>query len=432
MTQEEYAVKIVDKQALLEVEEAKLKEEISLLQAVDHKNIISLVNVYNEPAYYYLVMEKMQGGDLLDRLTGVSFFSERQAQVYAKQVLQAIEHLHSQKIAHRDVKLENIMLDSDDDEAVLKLVDFGFAKRETSHNCFKTMLGTQAYCSIEILQGKVYSKAVDVWSSGVVLFMLLAGYQPFRGEDDDAVARQILSGKVIYDDKFWAKISDSAKDLINGMIHVNVAERLTASKALAHPWFSMKIQPRRASEADADTPVFFMIGSQRSGSNWLRTMLDEREDLASPHPPHIMRDFMPIIDKFGDLSVETNFQILVDHVTTFVERNQVPWTDKHGNRIKFIRPMILRMAIESCNRVSDSRVSRGDDSPLCPGMYLLSIFDAIMSTCAKVNGKRMWMCKSMGMSKFHDLLLEFYGAKRLRYIYLVRDPRDVAMSFMKT
>ena len=167
---------------------------------------------------------------------------------------------------------------------------------------------------------------------------------------------------------------------------------------------------------------------QRSGSNWLRTMLDEREDLVAPHPPHIMRDFMPIIGKFGDLSEDANFRILVDHVCTFVERNQVPWKNKHDENVVFCRHTIHKQAKESCDRIL-----LGQDFPAIEKeLYLLSIFDAIMDFFTKTNGKSLWVCKSMGMSAYHKYLMQFYGEERLRYIYLVRDPRDVAMSFMKT
>jgi hypothetical protein len=161
-------------------------------------------------------------------------------------------------------------------------------------------------------------------------------------------------------------------------------------------------------------------------------MLDEREDLVGPHPPHILLEFMPIIDKFGDLSVDDNFKVLVDHVCTFVERNQVPWTDKHGKNITFPRNGINAAAAKSCERLLMKRVAGSEAHVLESAFYLLSIFDAIMSFFTQANGKRTWMCKSMGISQFHGILLEFYGEKRLRYIYLVRDPRDVAMSFMKT
>ena len=170
-----------------------------------------------------------------------------------------------------------------------------------------------------------------------------------------------------------------------------------------------------------------MIGSQRSGSNWLRTLLDQREDMVGPHPPHVMRDFMPIIDKFGDLSQDKNFAVLVDHVTTFVERNQVTWTDKFRQPIMFCRQTVYEQAKASCERlVLQEKCSLNNE------LYLLAVFDALMDFFATANGKELWMCKSMGMSAYHASLVLFYGEKRLRYIYLIRDPRDVAMSFMKT
>jgi len=179
---------------------------------------------------------------------------------------------------------------------------------------------------------------------------------------------------------------------------------------------------------DPVAPIFFMVGSQRSGSNWLRTMLSEREDLAGPHPPHILRDFFPILDKFGDLEDEENLEILVDHVCTFVESNQVQWLDKHGRPMKFDRQKILDIAVSTVHIL---RVVY-KDKDINQKYYLIAIFDEIMNINAIALDKQTWICKSMGNSKYHDMFLLFYGEERLRYIYLVRDPRDVSLSFMKT
>jgi calcium/calmodulin-dependent protein kinase I len=182
---------------------------------------------------------------------------------------------------------------------------------------------------------------------------------------------------------------------------------------------------------DPSAAVFFMIGSQRSGSNWLRTMLGEREDLLGFHPPHIVREFAPGLAKFGDLSSTEanpqNLDILADHVLTFVERNQVQWTNKHMLPIKFNRKLCSSYARDQMLKLKLAHPAISLDDKL----YLIAIFDYVYNTAATENDKRTWMCKSMGMSKYHDLLYLYYG-KRLRYVYLVRDPRDVAMSFMKT
>ena len=144
------------------------------------------------------------------------------------------------------------------------------------------------------------------------------------------------------------------KIVIASLLVSDPETRLSSEEAQCNPWFSDEYKCAERI-VDETTPVFFMVGSQRSGSNWLRTMLNEREDLGGPHPPHIMREFMPIIDKFGDLSDDESFRILLDHVCTFVERNQVPWTDKHGCNINFLRPIVYKCALDSCNRVKDAR-----------------------------------------------------------------------------
>jgi serine/threonine protein kinase len=424
-----YAIKIVSKAKFLKGEEAKLKEEISIMQELKHPNIIRLYDVFTEPEYF-LVTEKMAGGDLLSRINGMSFLGELQGRRVCKSILEAVRYMHSKKIAHRDLKPENLLLDSDSDDAVVKLADFGFAKREKLPNSFTTMCGTANYVAPEILRAVPYGIAADLWSVGIIAYIVLVGYQPFRGEDEDILQHQIRDGVFEFDEDVWSNITNEAKSFISSVLKVDPAERLSADEAVAHDWFTM--QDIVNTDSQNETPVFFMIGSQRSGSNWLRTMLDEREDLVGPHPPHMLRDFMPIIDKFGDLGVDDNFKILVDHVCTFVERNQVPWTDKHDKNIKFPRSVVNAAAAESCERLRMNQVGDSERHVLESAFYLLSIFDAIMSFFTQANGKRIWMCKSMGISQFHDILLEFYGKKRLRYVYLVRDPRDVAMSFMKT
>ena len=460
-TADRYAVKVVTKAFLTdEDEEMKLENEIDILRDISHPNIVGLREVFNETDFLYIVMEKMDGGDLLTRLNGISYFPEKEAKHICRLVFGAVQYLSHRRIAHRDLKLENLLLlddetslrrrtrnsDSNDDNSqsiVVKLADFGFAKKETEPNSFTTMCGTPAYVAPEILAGTPYGLQVDMWSLGVITYILLAGYQPFRGddnndEDDIKLRYAIHEGKVKFDEEFWSNVSDHAKDLVSALLTKKPEERITADDALNHPWFSTTKLMRRSSSCtfgsivETGPPVFFMIGSQRSGSNWLRTMLDEREDLAGPHPPHMMRDFMPIIEKFGDLTEDLQFRILVDHLCTFVERNQVPWTDRHGTKIKFSRTYIYREALNSLERVEMNREDVGNYTPLPSGMYLLCVFDAIMNLYTRLNGKRLWICKSMGMGNFHDLLLEFYGPERLRYIYLIRDPRDVAMSFMNT
>jgi len=440
-TGETFAIKIFKKNILEEDEEQRLMKEVEIMQDLKHKNIINFHDFYDEESSYYLVIEKMDGGDLLERLEVVTAFKEKRACQILKDVVDAVDFMHSKNIAHRDLKPENLLFDSTREAALVKIADFGLSKKEVTPNCFKTMCGTPSYIAPEILQSLPYGITCDLWSLGVIAYCLLSGYQPFRGETDQKLRQSIKNGHYKFEDEFWSDISDEAKNIITSLLNINPIDRTSTKELLNTPWFSIVTpespQDKNENEPKAKSPVpttlvFFMIGSQRSGSNWLRTMMDEREDLASPHPPHIMRDFSPILERYGDLQEECNFKTLVDHVCAFVESNQVSWTDKHSQIMQFPRWQTYNLAHLSCDRLVETRCMNGARERLDNKLYLLSIFDAIMTIFTEKNGKIIWMCKSMGMSMFHDELVEFYGKERLRYLYLVRDPRDVCMSFMKT
>jgi len=452
------AIKVVDKTKLSEKEEEALKREVSILETISHPKIVQFEACFEESSCYYIIQERMFGGDLLSRIASSGHLPESEAQEITKAVTEALDYLHSKMIAHRDVKPENILITNDhsskdNDKVVAKLSDFGLAKQLCRRGGSRrhTICGTVSYASPEVLSSNQYGLETDMWSLGIVSYTMLAGYQPFRseeGEDDEELKKKIVASNhgtssLGFEEEFWDDISNNCKEFISELLNHNTDSRLSAEQTLNHKWLLEDSVNLKKKETKDEHQVFFMIGSQRSGSNWLRTMLDEREDLAGPHPPHMMRDFMPIIDKFGDLAEDENFRVLVDHLCVFVEKNQVPWTDCHNHRLSFSRNKIYEKAIASCNRLRRQQTKAKEiDSQdgnvsskirlVNKGLYVLSIFDAIMEYYTQSNGKRTWICKSMGMSKFHDLLIEFYGESRLRYIYLVRDPRDVAMSFMKT
>uniref|UniRef100_A0A7M5XE27 Sulfotransferase n=2 Tax=Clytia hemisphaerica TaxID=252671 RepID=A0A7M5XE27_9CNID len=157
--------------------------------------------------------------------------------------------------------------------------------------------------------------------------------------------------------------------------------------------------------------VFFLIGCQRSGSNWLHTMITDSETIATPHPPHILKHFMPILHKFGDLSIPLNLQRLINLICEFVEKNPVPWLDEHGEKIKFDREVVYQQC-------------ESTDVPL------VAIFGSLMNEFTVKNGRKTWVCKSVSYGKFHKELSQHFG-DRLRYIYLYRDPRDVCLSSYK-
>jgi calcium/calmodulin-dependent protein kinase I len=268
-----YAIKIVSKAKLSGGEEAKLKEEISIMQELKHPNIIRLYDVFTEPDYF-LVTEKMAGGDLLSRINGMSFLGEVQGLRVSKSILEAVRYMHSKKIAHRDLKPENLLLDSDSDDAAVKLADFGFAKREKLPNSFTTMCGTANYVAPEILRAVPYGIAADLWSVGIIAYILLVGYQPFRGEDEDTLQNQIRDGVFEFDEEIWSNITNEAKSFISSILKVDPAERLSANEALAHKWFNLEDLGNTVPQDE--TPVFFMIGSALALTGSVRCLTNGR------------------------------------------------------------------------------------------------------------------------------------------------------------
>jgi len=450
-----YAMKIIKKtkgtqkkDSMTMTVDEMARKEAEFLKHLDHPNIIRLVEVIETEDRWYFVMELVRGGELFDHLADNGAFDEATARKIMRQLLEATQHMNTQGIMHRDLKPENVMLaeamTNDDTPPVTKIADYGLAEFIENAGKDSTFFGTPNYSSPEMLDPETeykveYGNACDMWSLGVICFNLLAGFHPFDDEcADPPLLEQMRSGLFNFDHPVWENISEAAKKFIRELLEVDPMKRLDPSGALNHEWMTtssstpvrgtVRTGQYKKRSVDPNAPVFFMIGSQRSGSNWLRTMLDEREDLASPHPPHIMRDFMPILDKFGNLDDPERLRVLIDHVCTFVERNQVPWLTIHNRKISFNRAEAERFVTEQLSSLRE----KANGAKLPKGMPLLAIFDFVYNEFTIASDKRIWICKSMGMSKFHDMLLQYYGEHRLRYVYLVRDPRDVAMSFMKT
>lgn len=240
--QTECAIKIIFKANLeSEYDKNALKEEIEVLSMINHPNIIKLFSVYDEIDAYYLVTELVQGGELLERIEYKEYYTEKEARDFCQIIFQAIGYCHEQNIAHRDIKPENILLLSKDDDCSIKVADFGFAKRlKNDEKYLTTQCGTLDYSSPEILSGKQYDTKVDMWSIGVILYILLCGYEPFIGTSKQR-AQQIISGKYHFyeeDDGGWDYISNDAKDLVRCLMNIRPNSRINANDALNHIWIN--------------------------------------------------------------------------------------------------------------------------------------------------------------------------------------------------
>jgi calcium/calmodulin-dependent protein kinase I len=236
-SKEKFAIKCIKRSELTEEDDEAIMTEVAILQQMHHPNIMTLREFFVEPEYYYLVTEFVSGGELFDRIVEKTFYTEKEARDLVKILLSAIKYCHEKDVVHRDLKPENLLLMSADDDASIKLADFGFAKTVTKDDeGLVTTCGTPGYVAPEILEGTAYGKPVDIWSIGVITYILLAGYPPFHDDSQPILFRKIRKGKYQYDSPYWDNVSDDAKDFISRMLIVDPKKRATAQDLLEHRW----------------------------------------------------------------------------------------------------------------------------------------------------------------------------------------------------
>lgn len=233
-----FAIKCVDRDKLTEEDAIALIEEVAILKEFDHEHIICLYDFFEESRMYYLVMEQMSGGELFDRIVEKAYYNEKEARDVCKILLKAVGYCHENSVAHRDLKPENLLLVSRGDDARVKIADFGFAKRVTEPKSLSTQCGTPGYVAPEILEGHLYDTKADMWSIGVILYILLGGYPPFIENDQRKLFRKIRKGDYEFHDEYWGAISKEAKTLIGSLLTVKPSNRLSAWEALQNSWIT--------------------------------------------------------------------------------------------------------------------------------------------------------------------------------------------------
>jgi calcium/calmodulin-dependent protein kinase I len=204
-----------------------------------------------EPEKFYVVMEYLDGGELFDRIVKKTFYNEKEARDLVKILLQALKYLHDRSIVHRDLKPENLLMTNKDDDANVKLADFGFAVLADGFNV-TTQCGTPGYMAPEILENKSYGKPVDLWAFGVILYILLGGYPPFHDDNQRVLFRKIIKGEFHFHVEYWSTVSEEAKDLIRGLLTLDMKKRLTVDQALAHPWVTAADEALAAHSLDSN------------------------------------------------------------------------------------------------------------------------------------------------------------------------------------
>ncbi|XP_032079585.1 serine/threonine-protein kinase DCLK2 isoform X3 [Thamnophis elegans] len=237
-TRKEFALKIIDKGKCCGKEHL-IENEVSILRRVKHPNIIMLVEEMDTATELYLVIELVKGGDLFDAITSSTKYTERDGSAMVYNLASALKYLHGLSIVHRDIKPENLLVcEYPDGTKSLKLGDFGLAT--VVEGPLYTVCGTPTYVAPEIIAETGYGLKVDIWAAGVITYILLCGFPPFRSENNiqEDLFDQILIGKLEFPSPYWDNITDSAKELISLMLQVNVEERYTAAQILNHPWVS--------------------------------------------------------------------------------------------------------------------------------------------------------------------------------------------------
>jgi serine/threonine protein kinase len=251
-SKEIFAVKRVELNDLDPLDAVALQAEITCLKTVvESPYVVKLFDVFDEPDFTYMIMEPLKGGQLIDQIIEKHSYPENDAKLVARKILLGLEHCHSRRIAIRNITCENLMITEQGSSVDVKLSDFSFAKRVLYPNSLSTQCGTEGYVAPEVLEHHpAYDVQVDVWSVGVVLYILLGGYRPFRGDEDD-VMKAIRYGEYKFHKRYWKEISDDAKILISRMLTVNPIGRITATAALSSDWFLSDDDSEYSTESDA-------------------------------------------------------------------------------------------------------------------------------------------------------------------------------------
>eukprot|EP00573_Skeletonema_grethae_P002899 CAMPEP_0201691774 /NCGR_PEP_ID=MMETSP0578-20130828/4843_1 /ASSEMBLY_ACC=CAM_ASM_000663 /TAXON_ID=267565 /ORGANISM="Skeletonema grethea, Strain CCMP 1804" /LENGTH=375 /DNA_ID=CAMNT_0048177035 /DNA_START=52 /DNA_END=1179 /DNA_ORIENTATION=- len=238
-TGQSHAVKSIEKAKIQRLDH--LRREVDLLASVDHSAVMRLVNVYEDMNYVHIVTEKCSGGELFDRIidrtSDQGCFDEQSAARIIKSLLEAVAYLHANGIVHRDIKPENILFETSDEDSPIKLIDFGLSRRHVPgvEPNLSNPVGTAYYMAPELLKCN-YSTPTDIWSTGIIAYILLCGYPPFNGDDDREIFDAVSKGHFDFPSSGWRNKSPLCMDFVRSLLRRDPRKRCTAQEALMHPW----------------------------------------------------------------------------------------------------------------------------------------------------------------------------------------------------
>ncbi|XP_057764885.1 calcium-dependent protein kinase 2-like [Salvia miltiorrhiza] len=249
-TGRQYACKSILKRKLVSKNDREdMKREVHIMQHLSGQpNIVEFRGAYEDRQAVHVVMELCGGGELFDRIIAKGHYSEKDASDLCRQIVNVVHHCHFMGVMHRDLKPENFLLSSKEEKAMLKATDFGLSVFIEEGKVYRDIVGSAYYVAPEVLR-RSYGKEIDVWSAGVILYILLSGVPPFWAETEKGIFDAILKEEVDFDSQPWPSISNSGKDLVRKMLTKDPKKRITSSEVLEHPWIKGQASDKRIDSA---------------------------------------------------------------------------------------------------------------------------------------------------------------------------------------
>ncbi|QSL64177.1 hypothetical protein MERGE_000332 [Pneumocystis wakefieldiae] len=302
------AVKIIDKQSV-KGHESMVYEEMDILKRLDHPHIVTFKEWFESNSKFYIVTELATGGELFDRICQYGKFSEKDAVVIIKEILDALSYIHDNQIVHRDLKPENLLYLTSDHDSPLVLADFGIARNVEENQVLLTLAGSYGYAAPEILSRRGHGKSCDIWSLGVITYTLLCGYSPFRSRDKDDLIQETFCANIVFHQKYWKNISEDAKDFIDALKH----RWLTGNTAT-----NINILPNVKSEIDARKQFRLAIESIRLENRIKALKMEadsdecETDERPGSEDSPASSDLSELMDKSSHHSSEKSKRVLAD------------------------------------------------------------------------------------------------------------------------
>ncbi|XP_066321118.1 calcium-dependent protein kinase 4 isoform X2 [Miscanthus floridulus] len=328
------AVKRIDKAKMTRpVAVEDVKREVKILKALKgHQNIVHFYNAFEDDSYVYIVMELCEGGELLDRILAKknSRYSEKDAAVVVRQMLKVAAECHLRGLVHRDMKPENFLFKSNKEDSPLKATDFGLSDFIKPGKKFHDIVGSAYYVAPEVLKRRSGPES-DVWSIGVITYILLCGRRPFWDKTEDGIFKEVLRNKPDFRKRPWSSISAGAKDFVKRLLVKNPRARLTAAQALSHPWV------REGGEA-SDIPVdISVLSNMRQFVKYSRFKQFALRALASTLNEEELADLK---DQFDAIDIDKSGSISIEEMRHALAKD-LPW------RLKGPRVLEIIQAIDS-------------------------------------------------------------------------------------